>query len=571
MLILHHKQEKTNKSLFGISMGRGASLFIVNNRPFFTLGGQLQNSTSYNKQDMKKAFKALKIINANTVAIPVMWEMIEPTEGIFDYTQLEYIISEARENGLKLIILWFGSWKNGVSHFVPQWVKTDKNRFDFVKTAIGKTIRNLSAVSRENLEADKKAFCKLINQIKKIDADEGTVIAVQVQNEPGIVGSDRDYSDKAEELFNSTVPEELLSILKHAKNCAIYKSFEDNGFRFESSWSKTFGLYAGEYFTAYHTAKYIEEIAKQGKDIYDIPMYTNVWLKEMYWRIPGSSYPSGGATYNVLDLWKSFTPSLFTIAPDIYVNNLKIYKQICENYSREDNPLYIPESAPGVANAINMFSAISDYGAIGYHTFAVDSIVTSNGDPNLGFCSEFIDSMKAVSNAIPLLESKKGKFYSVIQEEFTSYTVIDFDDYIGLVRYFKPDPNQNLLDNNLSWLDTFHSIADPIEAPKIATRGRGMINYMGKGEFYLTGCGYRLLLIEKDRIQNMTSNICANEWMSTRQWNFLSVEEGYLDKDLNWTCTRKRNGDETDNGTWVQADVGLVRVLLDYNAIKRVK
>ena len=34
-----------------------------------------------------------------------------------------------RENNLKLVLLWFGSWKNSMSCYAPGWVKKDFRRF----------------------------------------------------------------------------------------------------------------------------------------------------------------------------------------------------------------------------------------------------------------------------------------------------------------------------------------------------------------------------------------------------------------------------------------------------------
>lgn len=42
----------------------------------------------------------------------------------------------------------------------------------------------------------------------------------------------------------------------------------------------------------------------------------------------------------MLWVWKAAAPSLFTIAPDIYVPYVS---EIMEKYTRPDNPLVIPE------------------------------------------------------------------------------------------------------------------------------------------------------------------------------------------------------------------------------------
>ena len=39
-------------------------------------------------------------------------------------------------------------------------------------------------------------------------------------------------------------------------------------------------------------------------------MYVNNWLKYAPDAIPGQNYPSGGPTYNMLDVWKAAAPAL---------------------------------------------------------------------------------------------------------------------------------------------------------------------------------------------------------------------------------------------------------------------
>lgn len=536
-------------------------MFTVDNKPFFSLGGQLHNSTSYRRDDMDKAISALKLINANTMASPVMWEVFEKTEGCYDYEQIDMLVDVARKNDLKLIVLWFGSWKNGMSHYLPQWIKRDKRRFCFVRSSQGEIIRNISALCAEAQAADQRAFCALMDHIRKIDEEQKTVLAVQVENEPGIIGCARDHSPLGEELFAKPVPCELLKMLPETSSA--YADWKKHDLVEGGCWEKTFGMYADEYFTAFHTAKYIEKIAKCGKEIYNIPLYTNVWLQDMYWGIPGASYPSGGPVERTLDIWKLLTPSLFAIAPDIYVSNMNRYNHICKSYSRSDNPLYIPESYPANSNTYSMFRAVADYGTIGFHTFAVDTLVGEDGKPNELECGPFIESMRTLSYAIPLLENPRGQMVAVVQEEFTAQQLVDFGDYVGMVKFYRPNANQSAIDHTAGPFDTFHRVADPTELSKLAVRGRGLINYRGNGEFFLTGSGYRLLLARKRELSLMNSNLSANEWMLTRHWEYLSVEEGRLDRMMNWHPSRVRNGDETDGGAWVAGDVGLVRIIMD--------
>jgi beta-galactosidase GanA len=42
---------------------------------------------------------------------PVYWELIEPEEGQFDFAFVEGLIEDARAHDMRLVLLWFGSWK----------------------------------------------------------------------------------------------------------------------------------------------------------------------------------------------------------------------------------------------------------------------------------------------------------------------------------------------------------------------------------------------------------------------------------------------------------------------------
>lgn len=156
------------------------SLFQVDGKPFFSIGGQVNNSSSANPQIMAAAFETCRKLGLNTIAAPVHWELFEPEEGDFDFSQVDMLLDGARKSGLKLVILWFGTWKNGNSHYVPAWVKLNKTRFLWAKTADGTEIRSLSPICEQTRKADERAFVRLCSHIAQNNAD-GTVIGVQVE------------------------------------------------------------------------------------------------------------------------------------------------------------------------------------------------------------------------------------------------------------------------------------------------------------------------------------------------------------------------------------------------------
>ena len=191
----------------------GRFALIVDGKPFLILGGQINNSSAW-PVALPEAWSAAEAIHANTVEAPVYWEQIEPTRGSFDFGNVDLLISQARSHRLHLVLLWFGTWKNGQNHYVPEWIKSDPKTYPREENDRGKLLDVMSASSQANLDADKAAFVALMRHVKTIDGAQHTVIMVQVENESGSVGSIRDYSPAAQKAFEAEVPAELARALK---------------------------------------------------------------------------------------------------------------------------------------------------------------------------------------------------------------------------------------------------------------------------------------------------------------------------------------------------------------------
>src|ERR1700712_2739763 len=194
-----------------------ATQLMVNEKPFLVLGGELYNSSSSSSDFMQGLWQPLKQKNLNTVLAAVSWELLEPEEDKFDFALVDDIIKGAQEQQLKVILLWFGSWKNGLSHYTPLWVKQDYKRFPRILLENGKPTETISALSVEGAKADAKAFAALLKHVKETDADQ-TVVMVQVENEVGVIGGTRDHSATADAAFAKAVPDELMKGLQTNQN-----------------------------------------------------------------------------------------------------------------------------------------------------------------------------------------------------------------------------------------------------------------------------------------------------------------------------------------------------------------
>ena len=155
---------------------------VVHGKPFLILGGELGNSTASSLDYMQPFWEKFKAMNLNTILVPAYWDMIEPEEGKFDFRLIDSIIKTSQENNLKVVLLWFGSWKNSMSCYAPDWIKINQSRFPRAQDKTGKGLEILSAFSKNNLDADKKAFGALMKHLKETDKQQ-TVIMVQVENE----------------------------------------------------------------------------------------------------------------------------------------------------------------------------------------------------------------------------------------------------------------------------------------------------------------------------------------------------------------------------------------------------
>ena len=198
-----------------------ATQLIVDGKPFLALAGELLNNSATGVEHMKPIWPKLVESKFNTVLAGVSWAQIEPAEGKFDFSVLDGVIQGARSHNLRLVLLWFGTWKNSLSSYPPDWLKKDFERFPRAQVAGGKSIELLSPMSDANRDADARAFAALMRHVKAVDGQQHTVIMIQVENEVGMHGDSRDRSPAADKAFNGPVPKELMDYLQKHRDTLI--------------------------------------------------------------------------------------------------------------------------------------------------------------------------------------------------------------------------------------------------------------------------------------------------------------------------------------------------------------
>jgi beta-galactosidase GanA len=503
---------------------------IVDNKPYLILGGELGNSSSSSIEYMRPMWPKLKAMNLNTVLTPIYWELIEPEEGVFDFELVDQLVKEARRYDLKLVFLWFGSWKNSMSCYAPSWVKKDQERFPRIKDDKGKSHEILTPFSKNNLQADLKAYQALMKHIKKIDGNEHTVIMIQTENEIGMLPSARDYHPLANKKFQENVPIEFIQYLEKNKE-KLVPEFHDvwaiNGFKTSGSWEEIFGKgpHTDEIFMAWYYAKYTNTIIEAGKAIYPLPMYVNAALNRPGW-LPGD-YPSAGPLPHIMDVWKAGGPSIDFLSPDLYFPNIKHW---CDLYTRQGNPLFIPEHRFDNTVAAKTAYTIGHYESIGFAPFSIES----TGDPE----NEPLGKMyNLITQLIPIIVTHHGqnKIEGVLFDKENQETILNLGDYEFTIRHsytlgYEANSKNDVWDN-----------------------AGAIVIQTGENEFYLAGSG---VVITFKNIKNPVLNV-----------GILKAEEGRFENN-NWKVIRHLNGDQTHQGRHVRillADGFLIQRFELYN------
>jgi hypothetical protein len=407
-----------------------ATQLVVDGKPFLALTGELSNNSATSVEYMKPIWPRLVQSKLNTALAGVSWAQIEPQEGKFDFSALDGVIGDARSHNLHLVLLWFASWKNGLSSYPPDWVKKNFERFPRVRTQWGKTLELITPLSDANRDADAHAFAALMRHVREIDGQQHTVIMIQVENEVGVLRDSRDHSDVANKAFAGPVPKELMDYLQQHKDALIpefREAWKAAGFKTSGNWEQVFGKGrpeqfqipirvdvppykqedldsfrkfhwpVDEIFMAWHYARYVGKVAEAGKKEYNIPMYANAWLQQPNFPWPGV-YPSGGPEPQVIDIWQAGAPAIDFLAPDLY---LQYFAEVCARFNRNGNPLFIPETRGGPEGAAKLLYAFGRHDAIGFSPMGIDRSTTPDDD--------LISSYDLITQLAPLITEHQGK------------------------------------------------------------------------------------------------------------------------------------------------------------------
>ena len=501
-----------------------ATRLVVEGKPFLMISGELHNSTCGGFEYMRPVWKQMAKKHLNSVIASVSWELLEAQSGKYDFTLVDSMLSGAREEDLKLVLIWFGSWKNSGSIYIPSWVKKNYEKYPRAKDENGKPLEILSTFGNESFEADSKAFAALMRHIRDVDSVNQTVIMVQVENEIGLLdhmgetpgNARRDFSDPANEAYSSQVPEELINyLIAHKEKLfpELYQVWSINGFKTQGTWEEIFGkselksemkdwqfysYYTEELFMAWNYAKYVEKIAARGKKEYPIPMYVNAWLKQPSTSWPGR-YPSGGPLPQVLDIWRAGAPSIDFISPDIYIDE---FTWACKEFIRGGNPLFIPETRGGAIGAARAFYVFGEFDAGCFAPFGIDNERYRVNDP-LDAAYSLLQNMSSA-----ILENQgKGTMRGMLVDSVSTTQEFELGEY------------------------RIKAVLATTESPRISG---GIIIQTGPEEYIVAGQGLDVFFSPKDA--SMRAGIEV-------------ADEGVFENGK-WIPNRRLNGDETHASTY---------------------
>ena len=513
---------------------QGRATLMVDGQPYFLLGAQVDNSSGWPER-LAAVWPAAERLRLNTLEVPVYWEQMEPVRGTFDFSVVDAVLEQARAHKTRLVLLWFGTWKNGKMHYVPDWVKSDTATYPRMKSKAGAPIDVLSPNAPANMEADSKAFAALMRHLKEADPQH-TVVMMQVENESGSLGLVRDFSPMAQAIFDAPVPADLMR--------ALHKTGAGN-------WAQVFGDDADETFAAWSVSRYINAVAAAGKKELALPMYVNNWLKSPrafpIATVPGDDYPSGGPTVNMFPVWKAMGPSIDLLAPDIYVPNSERYRAVMKEFHQPGNPLMIPESLgfepfPGASGyARYLYYALGD-GAVGFANFGLDRLHVD--EPLSAEMASQVEGFRLLGSFAPELAALKfaGKLQTAVEENGISQKELEFGGEGAL---------------NPAWrvVVSFPPSYDPPAAPISTTSdttglhvGRVVVASLGPNQFLVAGIDCRV-------------QFALPVHSGARQPQMLKVEEGRYD-GTTWVPMRLWNGDETDYGLNFGGKGSLLRVTM---------
>ena len=509
------------------------------------LGGELSNSAATSVEDIDEVMHRMKALGLNTVLVPAYWELMEPTEGKFDFTLIDSTIQQARNLQLKVVFLWFGAWKNSMSCYAPLWFKQDMKRFPRARTSNGKPLEIASCFSEQVFQADNKAFEALVKHICETGSDVVTMI--QVENEIGMLEDARDHSPLAEEVYQKGVPQELISYLKKNQKTLhpwLKARFDAKG----KTWKEVFGndIYTDEIFMAYYYAKYVGRLCETARKYTQMPLYVNAAMNSRG-RQPGQ-YPSAGPLAHLIDLWHYGAPKLLCLAPDIYDTGFKGW---ADQYALPNNRLFIPESRCCENSGARAMYAFGEHQALGFSPFAIDQASPKETE----------SVTKAYYLLRQLLHINSQKSWGLLFDQEDKERIIENDGMVITCRHYFTLPWDPRATDGSTWPEG-GAILQKLANNEYLLAGTGIVVTFASA--YENAHAQQQVLGEDGFVAAGTQDSSVKSQVSSFKGvrkGIASVDEVSIDEEGRMHYQRRLNGDQDHQGRHVRIACGEWKIL----------
>ena len=176
----------------------------VDGKPFLMLGAQLRTDffrhlDGRRLDQLDDYFSLAAGLNITCVQVPVGWSDVETEYDVYSGEVIRAFIDYCEKYGMKLEILWFGSYMCGysVEGHLPAYVVADTETYTELNPSAaykgwqGKQFY-LTPGNRKLVERETKAVSKMMEFIHEYDKELGnphTVIGIQVENEPDMLAT----------------------------------------------------------------------------------------------------------------------------------------------------------------------------------------------------------------------------------------------------------------------------------------------------------------------------------------------------------------------------------------------
>ena len=168
------------------------SVFLLDGKPFQIISGEI-HYPRVPREAWRQRMRMAKAMGLNTIGTYVFWNLHEPQKGKFDFSgnnDIAAFVKTAQEEGLWVILrpspYVCAEWEFGG---YPYWLQNEE----------GLTVRSKE---QKYLQEYKEYILEIGKQLAPLQVNHGgNIIMVQVENEYGAYGSDKEYLDINRNLF----------------------------------------------------------------------------------------------------------------------------------------------------------------------------------------------------------------------------------------------------------------------------------------------------------------------------------------------------------------------------------